>query len=163
MKIAVISDTHIHKHPEKIIELLNKNMKDADMIIDAGDYTDIRVLKILMNYKKFIGVYGNNNKSDIRNVIKEKEILKIERFKIGIFHGTGDEKAALESACNTFKSSKVDIIIFGHSHKPLITTRNKILVLNPGSFTSRKNGAWHSYIILEIAGNSIHADLKLLV
>lgn len=163
MKIAIISDTHIHKHPEKITGILKGNFENADMIIHAGDYTDVKVLKILMNYKKFAGVYGNNDKNDIRSILKEKEILKIENFKIGIFHGIGDEKMALRSACNAFKNSKVNIIIFGHSHKPLITTQGKTLVLNPGSLTVKKSGALHSYIILEIEANSIHADLKLLV
>lgn len=161
MKIAVISDTHIHKHGNRIVEILDKYFKDADMIIHAGDYTDIGVLKTLMKYKKFIGVYGNNDKGEIRNILKEKEIIRIEGYSIGICHGHGEGKTTLERAFDNFKDDKVDIIIFGHSHEPSITTKNKILVLNPGTFTGRLKEKWHSFIILQINQDKIDMELKL--
>lgn len=161
MKIAVISDTHIHKHGNRIVEILDEHFKDTDMIIHAGDYTNIDVLKALMKYKKFVGVYGNNDKGEIRDIIKEKEIIKIEKYSIGICHGYGEGKTTLERAFDNFKNDKVDIIIFGHSHEPSITIKNKIIMLNPGTFTGRLKGKWHSFILLQINQEKIDMELKL--
>jgi putative phosphoesterase len=59
-----------------------------------------------------------------------------------------------------FKEDKVDIIIFGHSHQPIIKTINKTLMLNPGSPTSKGKERWYSVIILELERECINAQIK---
>lgn len=163
MKIAIISDTHIHKHPGKIVDIINNYMRGVDMIIHAGDYTDIGVVNILKKYNNFIGVWGNNDNQPIRAILKEKEIVTVEGYNIGICHGhNGSGRNTMEVAYNTFKNDKVDIIVFGHSHQPSIVTKNKTLMLNPGSLTYRHKERWHSYIILEIEKSSVNASLKFI-
>lgn len=162
MRIGVISDTHIHKHPEKILQFLKTYLNDVDMIIHAGDYTDIKVVNILKEYKRFLGVWGNNDNNAIRQELREKEIIKIEGYRIGIYHGHGEEKNTMERAYEFFKDDKVDIIIFGHSHQPLIMTKNKTLMLNPGSPTYKRKGPWYSYILLQLDERGIGAEIKFL-
>lgn len=162
MRIGIISDTHLSKHPEKILEFLKTHLNDVDMIIHAGDFTDIKVVNFLKNYKKFIGVWGNNDKNDIRQELREKEIIRINGYKIGIYHGHGDEKTTMDRAYEMFKDDKVDIIIFGHSHQPVILTKNKTLMLNPGSPTYKRKGPWYSYIILELGDSGFNAQIKFL-
>jgi putative phosphoesterase len=162
MKIAIMSDTHIHKHAEKIIEIINKYFSDADLIIHAGDYTDTKVINILKKYKNFVGVWGNVDKESVRELLKEKEIINVMDYKIGIYHGHGDEKTTIDRAYEIFKDENVDIIIFGHSHKPAILTKNKILMLNPGSLTSKRAERWFSYIILNLEKEGIDVQIKLI-
>jgi putative phosphoesterase len=83
-------------------------------------------------------------------------------YKIGIYHGHGDEKTTIERAYEIFKDENVDIIIFGHSHKPAILTKNKILMLNPGSLTSKRAERWFSYIILNLEKEGIDVQIKLI-
>lgn len=59
-----------------------------------------------------------------------------------------------------FKDDKIDIIIFGHSHQPVIKTINKTLMLNPGTPTSKRKERWYSVIILELSKGYINAQLK---
>jgi putative phosphoesterase len=59
-----------------------------------------------------------------------------------------------------FKDDKADIIIFGHSHQPIIKTINKTLMLNPGSPISKRRERWFSVIILELEKDYINANLK---
>jgi putative phosphoesterase len=160
MRIAVISDTHIDKHSDKIEEFAEKHFKDADMIIHAGDYTSARVVNTLKKLKNFKGVWGNVDSDSVREILNEKEIIELEGYKIGIFHGHGTEKDTMERAYSIFKEDKVDIIIFGHSHKPIIYTRHKVLMLNPGSPTYKRIERWHSYIILELTREMIKAELR---
>lgn len=160
MKVAIISDTHIKKHFTKLEDLVNSRFKNVDLIIHAGDYTNPNTITYLKTVNKFIGVYGNNDNSTIRNDLKLKEIFKLEKYTVGIYHGHGDKGTTLDNVLNEFKNDKVDIIIFGHSHKPTILTKNNILLLNPGSATSKRKERWYSYIILEICENNISATIN---
>lgn len=160
MKIAILSDTHIRKHPEKIIKLIDKHFKNVDMIIHAGDYISSEVVSILKKHKNFIGVWGNNDNDTIKSVLKEKELINLKGYRVGIYHGHGSNNNTANKAYEIFSNDKVDIIIFGHSHKPIIFTKNKTLMINPGSFTYKRKERWHSYVILEIEKDTLDAYIK---
>lgn len=161
MKIGIISDTHTSKHFSKLKDFLLKNLKDADLIIHAGDYTSSEVISILKERGDFIGVYGNNDKSKIRSILPCKHVITIEDYKIGICHGDGSKKNTIDNVMDTFKDEKLDIIIYGHSHKPCIFTKGKTMYLNPGSCLSKRKEPWFSYIILELDKNCpINASIK---
>jgi len=159
MKIAIISDTHIHKHLDKLETLIKNRFHSVDMIIHAGDYTDIRAISLLKRCSNFVGVWGNNDKGSIRELTNETEIIVVEKYRIGIYHGHGDKCSTLDNAYAAFRDDEVDIIIYGHSHQPSIITKKKILMLNPGSPTYKRKERWFSYIILEICDNNIFASL----
>lgn len=160
IKIGIISDTHISKDTYKIEEILKKYFRDVDLIIHAGDYKSIKVIETIRNVKKFVGVWGNNDGNNIRQQVREKEILKLNGYKIGIYHGHGEGKTTIDKAYEIFKEDKVDIIIFGHSHQPIIKTINKTLMLNPGTPTSKRKERWYSLIILELEKEFISAQIK---
>ncbi len=162
LKVGIISDTHIGANKEKFEVFLNKHLKDVSLIIHAGDYHNKEVIDIIERRSKFIGVYGNVDNEEIRNRLKEKVIIELMDYKIGIYHGHGIEKTTLERAYREFKDDYVDIIVFGHSHQPLIRTKNNILMLNPGSPTNRRRERWFSYILLELLSESINASIKFL-
>lgn len=161
MKVGIMSDTHLGKHPGRIDEIVSKCFNEVDYLIHAGDYKGSKVVEILKRYRNFIGVYGNVDDKSVRKLLNEKEIAQIDGYRIGIFHGHGESKTTPDRAYDKFKDDKVDIICFGHSHQPLIMTKNKILLLNPGSPTSRRTDRWFSYIILDLQKHSINAQLKL--
>ncbi|MBU3188861.1 metallophosphoesterase [Clostridium bowmanii] len=160
MKIVILSDTHVKKHNDKIFKFLDNISKDTDMIIHAGDYVSSSVVSKLREHKNFVGVWGNNDKGYIRDLLKEKMIISVEGYNIGLYHGHGNNKNTLESAYNQFSGDKVDIIVFGHSHQPLILTKNKILMINPGSPSYKRREPWYSYVILEIQDRKINVQLK---
>lgn len=160
MKIAILSDTHVKKHNDKLFKLIDNLSKEADMIIHAGDYVSSSVVSKLREHSNFIGVWGNNDKGSIRDLLKEKIIVPVEGYKVGLYHGHGDSKNTLQRAYDEFTDDKVDIIVFGHSHQPLILTKNKVLMLNPGSPSYKRKEQWYSYIILDIDNRKISATLK---
>lgn len=160
MKIAILSDTHMKKHSDKLFKFIDNISKDADMLIHAGDYVSSSIVSKLKEHRNFVGVYGNNDKGSIRDLLKEKVIIPIEGYKIGLYHGNGSSKNTLESAYDAFRGDKVDIIIFGHSHQPLILTKNKILMINPGSPSYKRKEPWYSYVILDIVNKKINVQLN---
>ena len=160
MKIAILSDTHAKKHSDKLFKFIDNLSNEADMIIHAGDFISSSIVSKLKEHKNFVGVWGNNDKGYIKDLLKEKEIIIVEGYKIGLYHGHGNTKSTIDTAYDKFIDDSVDIIVFGHTHQPLILTKNKILMINPGSPTSKRRELWYSYVILEIRAKKINVQLR---
>ncbi|MDD5617757.1 MAG: metallophosphoesterase family protein [Candidatus Omnitrophica bacterium] len=149
MKIGVISDTHI---PERALDLpkeIYTAFKDADLILHAGDFISPDVLDSLSKICPVTAVYGNMDSAEIRNKLKEKEIICAGKFKIGLMHGKGHPKNLINLVKDSF-TEKLDIIIFGHSHTPLNEEIDGTLFFNPGSPTDTIFAPYRSYGIIEI-------------
>lgn len=160
MKIGIISDTHIKKDVDKFMDLMDQYFKELDLLIHAGDYVSRQVVEELKSYKNFVGVWGNVDDEETRAIVKEKEIISVEGYKIGIFHGHGSKGTTIDRVYDTFKEDEVDIIIFGHSHQPLAKTKNGVLMLNPGSIINKRRERWFSFIILELNEEGIEVRFK---
>lgn len=160
MKIGIISDTHIKNNIENFETFIRDRLSHVDMIIHLGDYVDHRVIDSIKEYKNFIGVLGNCDDNKIKETVNDKEIIEVLGKKIGIFHGHGKGKNTLDRAYNSFIDDNVDIILFGHSHQPLIKTKNKVLLLNPGSPSNKRKERWYSYIILDIDKENIDVNIR---
>ncbi|MBW2976090.1 metallophosphatase family protein [Candidatus Woesearchaeota archaeon] len=137
-KIVVLSDTHIPVRAAKIPEQIIREMKNADLIVHAGDFQTIEVVDNLEKSGKFIGVCGNMDSDDVAEKLPEKIILNIKNngkeFKIGVTHGSGPPQGLAERIL-TFFEEKLDCIIFGHSHHPFNEIIGNTLLFNPGSST----------------------------
>lgn len=161
MKIAIISDTHLNENANQLNRLAS-TFAEVDLLIHAGDYGHYRAYEYLRTHLPFAGVWGNTDDDTIRAELKEKEILPAGSFRIGIFHGHGTGKTTPERSYTAFMQDTVDIIVFGHSHQPMIATKNGVLMLNPGSLTSKRKERWFSYILLTVEGPAISAELKFI-
>lgn len=105
---------------------------------------------MLAHYAEVRGVYGNVDPDDITEKLPAQEVVHVNGYKIGIVHGHGDKKTTERRALNAFEGKELDIIIFGHSHIPLIRYVKKTLLFNPGSPTDKRRLPYYSYGILEI-------------
>ena len=146
MRIAVLADTHANRleHlPRKIIDALST----VDLIIHAGDFTDIQVLKELKRLKLVKVVQGNMDSMELKIVLPVKEIVEIENKRIGITHGSGSPWGIEERVRKMFESDRIDVIVYGHSHKSQNKVIDDILFFNPGKATD-------SFGILTIDGEA---------
>lgn len=156
-KILVVSDTHGYTgNLDKAIEQ-NRNV---DLMIHLGDVCDDeRTIESKLRYPvKFIK--GNN---DWSYTLPDKAIMNIEGHKIFATHGHrynvyyGIDKlvySALEQGC--------DIIMFGHTHTPMLNEGEEYTVLNPGSLTyPRQSGHRPSYILMTMFDDgSVEYEIK---
>ena len=146
MKILVVSDAHGHtKNLERVLEKVG----DIDLFIHCGDLEGgedyIRALVDVPCYM----VAGNNDWfSDLQ---REMEI-SVDDYRIWITHGNnygasmGPERLLEEAAARN-----VDVVMYGHTHRPLIEYQDNIVIVNPGSLSyPRQNGRKPSYLIMEI-------------
>ena len=119
--IGVISDTHNLLRQEALREL-----EGSDLIIHAGDIGERRILEELEMIAPVIAVRGNVDCADWCDQIPLTQTVSVGEVKIYVIHNLKELDISL-------LDQEVKVVISGHSHKPLIETRNDCLYLNPGS------------------------------
>jgi len=151
MKIGIISDTHITDKNEELPPKVKEAFKGVDMIIHVGDLVDLSVLEKLKQICPDVrGVSGNMDPNEVRDRLREKEIIVIGKFRIGVMHGIGAPANLIDVTTEAFKNDRVDAIIFGHSHNGVNLVKNGILYFNPGSPTDKVYAKANSCGIIDI-------------
>lgn len=159
MKIAVLSDTHIKETNLNLLKEFLKTLPKVNMIIHAGDLSCYESLELLEEVSDTIAVFGNVDNEKSRDVLKKKEIIEIDNYKIGVFHGDGDKGDTLRRVKDIFKDDILDIIIYGHSHKPTIFTDNGTIYINPGSPFYKRKEKYFTYVLLDLDREKILTSL----
>jgi len=160
VKILVLSDTHIPRVAQDLPEPVCAEIKNADMILHAGDFVDIDVLETLKKLGKVHAVYGNMDSPEVRRILKDKEIVHAGKFRIGLIHGYGAPKDLMETVKTEF--TNVDAIVFGHSHIAMNVIKDGILFFNPGSPTDTVFTSANTYGILEVTDKKIEGRIVTL-
>ena len=152
MRIIITSDTHIKENSKarKLPDKLLVACDSADLVIHAGDWQSPCVYNELSQYAEVKGVCGNVDGEDMKRLFSEREIIEANGKRIGIVHGHGEKNTTEKRAIEAFVQDEVDIIIFGHSHIPMIRYAGKTLLINPGSPTDKRKMPYYSFAILEI-------------
>jgi putative phosphoesterase len=159
MKVAVISDTHAHNINQLSKDLLN-TLRQADYVIHLGDFDSKELVDEFRSWSNFRGVTGNHDKHDIKAILPELDIVEINGKKLGLVHGHGCTmpfglKNGLKSR---FNDTKLDAILYGHTHVTTNITMSGILYFNPGSACGRFPAYHRSYGLLEV-GDSITGQI----
>ena len=82
---------------------------------------------------------------------KEKELL-IGKYRVLITHGHYYYVAVgIEDIRKEAGGRGMDVVMFGHTHRPLLDMRKGVVALNPGSVSyPRQEGHKPSYALMEI-------------
>ena len=139
--VGMISDTHINQRDLKapnygIPLIVLEEIKKCDMIVHCGDIGHCReTLGFLVGLAPTIAVKGNHDKHT-----KEKIPLKIKTdffgWRVGITHGHGDNVRREPLSIIKFFKEPLDVIMFGHIHRPFVYADHDLILLNPGSTSS---------------------------
>ncbi len=157
MRILVISDTHIPIAEKDIPEIIEKEAKESNCCLHAGDLVSYEVFKKLSSWTKVYAVYGNMDNSETRKQLSSKLVFQLEDFWIGLVHGRGAPTSLIDYIHKEFLTEleKINLFVFGHSHCPFNKEINKKIYFNPGSPTDKVFSPYRSYGILEIDKNKI--------
>ena len=135
MLIGVTGDTHNNlKNISKICEIFNS--LHVDLVIHTGDITlpkSLRAFKALNT--KIIGVYGNNDQEEKKDLIKTATEFDCSFYEEPYFFKTRDVSFTIihHPELIDHKMLKVsDVIIHGHTHKYREEIFNETLIFNPG-------------------------------
>jgi len=138
MKITVISDTHLK--PGQPIEILPRPLLDmlssSDMIVHAGDFVSLQCYNELQDICNLVGVAGNTDSPEIRQLLPEHTTFEAEGVRIGVTHRGQLSVVDMTGLGYFARELEVDLLIFGHIHRPRIHRSGDITLLCPGSPTS---------------------------
>lgn len=129
MRIGVISDTHV-KTIDDITAKILKALAEVDLIVHAGDFTEMAVLDGLKQLAEVKAVCGNMDSSELKRILPQKELFVVCRKRVGLIHGSGGPWGIASRVRELFSSP--DLIIFGHSHEPYNHHLKESLLFNPG-------------------------------
>ena len=159
MRILVISDSHGRNDD---IEGVLKQVGDIDMMIHCGDVErgdsyirEIADCPVVM-------VAGNN---DYYLDLPSEEEVRIGDYKVLVTHGHG---YYVNSGVDYLREHALeygyDVVMYGHTHVPLLEQVEGVIVLNPGSLSyPRQAGREPSYIIMETTPDKqVHFDIRYL-
>jgi hypothetical protein len=147
VRILIISDTH--RRNENYLKIVEDIGDELDMVIHLGDVEGSEyVIQEAVDCPVEI-VAGNN---DFFSDLPSEKTLQIGRYRVLITHGhryyigMGNEMIKKEAIAGGY-----DIVMYGHTHKPVIDISKNIIAINPGSLSyPRQENRKPSYIIMEI-------------
>ena len=129
MRIGVISDTHVNSFNDIPAPILAK-LAEVDLIVHAGDFTEMAVLEGLRTLGELKAVCGNMDSGEIKRMLPLQEVFVANGKRIGLTHGSGGPWGIAKRTRQMFDD--VDIIIYGHSHEPYNKVIQRALLFNPG-------------------------------
>ncbi|HEY4440418.1 MAG TPA: metallophosphoesterase [Candidatus Elarobacter sp.] len=160
--IGVVSDTHLPRFGRALPRALERGLRRAkvDRILHLGDMTDLLVVPLFEAIAPFDAVAGNNDGAEIRKRFGRRKVVTVEGVRIGMVHGDGKKGTTKGRAVEAFAPGEADLILFGHSHRPVVTTVAGRIVANPGSPTDKRLNPLYSYALLRVDGTSAKVALK---
>ena len=152
MRIGLISDTH-----GKLRNEVFPALEGVDRILHAGDIGPFDLVVELEAIAPVTAVYGNTDLFEVRERVPEVARLEVAGRRIVVIHGhqlgspKPDElRRALPDA---------HIIVYGHTHRPLVDPGDGQLVVNPGSAGAARFGLEPSVAILTFENDGPRVEL----
>ena len=146
MKFAILSDTHGLLRPEVI-----DRIRGCDEIIHAGDLGKVEVLSELQKVATTHVIRGNVDHGSEFDRIPDTLIVSIGNMSAYLVHDIAD--LLIDPA-----DSGIDLLIFGHSHKPDRYEKDGVTYLNPGSIGPRRFDLPISFAFLTLDGGSYEIE-----
>lgn len=154
----MLSDTHIPATVDKLPSVIIEELKQSDLCLHAGDFTDIEVANQMRKYVELKAVCGNMDSNQIQHTFPIKQILTLEGVTIGLTHGSGSPFGMLPRIEQLFEQP-LDMYIFGHTHAACNEVQGKKIFFNPGTPTDKFFAKFNSYGILNINAGKIEKKI----
>ena len=126
IRIGVIADTHGLLRPEA-----QAFLRGADHIVHAGDIGNALILKELRSIAELSAVRGNNDSGAWAASLPHSLAIHIGAVPIYLIHDRTELRARPPP-------NGTLVVISGHSHQPLLESRDGLLFMNPGSAGRRR-------------------------
>lgn len=143
--VGLISDTHGLVRPE-----VHSALAGVGLILHAGDVGGDEVLDELSIIAPVRAVFGNTDEPGNPRLQAAIDI-EVGGLKVHVSHG---HELGAPKPVKLLARYAADVIIYGHTHIPLVTKADGRLVVNPGAAGAARFDIKPSVAILEI-GNGV--------
>jgi hypothetical protein len=159
MKVLIVSDTHGR---DSGLEEAVRLERPFDLLVHCGDVEGREFFIEALAECPCCIVSGNND--FFSDLPREKEIT-ITGNRVLVTHGHNyGVSMNLYGILDEARDRDCRAVFFGHTHKPVITEKNGILAINPGSLAfPRQEGRRKSYAVLETElSGRMRAEIRYL-
>jgi putative phosphoesterase len=160
--LGAVGDTHISPtrtgrslHP--VVEFFRR--ADVRLILHAGDAGHASVLQSLEQVAPTVAVRGNADPLDLIETLPDRVWIEAGSRTVLLLHGHHG-KTALKAA-RAAATPDIDLIVFGHSHKPLIDREGRTILFNPGSPTERRWNPHFGVGLIRVSDAQVEPELVL--
>ncbi len=147
VRVGVISDTHGLVRPEAL-----RALRDADIIVHAGDVGSTEVIDRLCGLAPTVAVRGNNDKGAWAAKLPPTASVRVGGIRLYVLHEIA--RLDLDPLAAGFA-----VVVSGHSHRPSVERRAGVLFLNPGSAGPRRFTLPVSVALLSVSGPRIRSRI----
>jgi uncharacterized protein len=148
-RILVTADTHIPDFARALPPALHREAPQADVILHAGDVTSADVLAELAACAPVRVALGNNDRDDVAAFGAAPEVsLTVDGLRVAMVHDAGPRAGRERRLRRRFPDA--DLVVFGHSHIPMVTEIDGRRFLNPGSPTWKRRQPRPTYAVLTV-------------
>jgi putative phosphoesterase len=151
MVVGLISDTHGLLRPE-VFEAFH----GADVILHAGDVGGREILTQLRAIAPVHAVYGNTDRPGEPGLAASIDLC-LENLNLHVSHG---HELGSPTPAKLLAAYSADVIVYGHTHKPLIERTQGALIVNPGAAGPKRFDLKPSVAILTLNGG--RADARIV-
>ncbi len=149
--IGVISDTHGLLRDEA-----RGRLQGCELILHAGDVGNSVVLEELGQIARVVAVRGNMDKGRWASELEEIEYVEVADRRICVIHDI--DRLDLDPA-----AAGIDVVVYGHSHRPAVDRQDGVLYLNPGSAGPKRSDLPVSMALLYIDEEGITPEIVTLM
>lgn len=146
--IGLVSDTHGLVRAE-----LHSALEGVELILHAGDVGGDDVLDELATIAPVEAVYGNTDAPG-RPRLAQAIVRTVGGVRIHVSHG---HELGSPTPARLLAAYPHEVLVYGHTHRPLITRAEGRLVVNPGAAGPRRFDIEPSVALLTIVGESVDA------
>jgi uncharacterized protein len=156
VRVGIVSDTHGLLRPEVL-----RAFEGVEHVLHAGDVGDPEILVELAAIAPVTAVFGNTDGWELRDRLPRVARLSLGGVSVAVVHGDALPAATAEHAAAAHPEA--GLVVFGHSHRPLVRRLGAVLAVNPGSAGPPRFRDPVTVALAELSGGAVTAELVRLL
>ena len=151
--VGLISDTHGLVRPD-----VHDALAGVELILHAGDVGGDEILDELEQIAPVLAVYGNTDPPGVPR-LRAEIVRELGGVSVHVSHGHEVGAPTPERLLARYPH---DVLVYGHTHRQLVTRAGGRLVVNPGAAGPRRFNVLPSVARLTIDGGRAEAEIVAL-
>jgi putative phosphoesterase len=148
--VGLISDTHGLLRPG-----IHEALTGVQLILHSGDVGGSDILNELRLIAPVKAVFGNTDAPGDPE-LSEEIVLAINGIRVHVSHG---HEVGSPTPARLAARYDADVVVFGHTHRPLVSRLGNQLFVNPGSAGPKRFNLSPSIGRLTIAGGNAEVEI----